>query len=181
METELSKYDNSLYKPGSIIKRFIWHYINCLFFKSSWLLSNKIKVFLLRVFGAKVGKGLIIKTNVNIKYPWKLEIGNHCWIGEEVWIDNLERVLIKDNVCLSQGSMILCGNHDYTKKYFDLIVAPITIEKGAWIGAKAIVAPGVKVNSHAFLSVGSVAVGDMKPYTIYKGNPAEAVKKRIIE
>ena len=101
MEVDLSKYNNSYYKPGSVFKRVIWYFTNSLLFKSSWFPFIKPKVFLLRAFGAKVGKNLVIKNNVNIKYPWKLEIGNHCWIGEEVWIDNLHSVIIMDNVCLS--------------------------------------------------------------------------------
>ena len=75
---------------------------------------------------------------------------------------------------------MLCGNHNYNKQAFDLMVSPIVIEEGAWIGAKAIVAPGVTVKSHSFLSLGSVAVSYLVSHTIYKGNPAEAVKKRNI-
>ena len=180
MKSDLSKYNNSSYDSGSITKRLLWIAISAIFFKSSWFLSYKLKVFLLRSFGAQIGKGLIIKPNVNIKYPWKLLIGNHCWIGEEVWIDNLDTVTIKDNVCISQGALLLCGNHDYTKSTFDLIVAPIILEEGAWVGAKAIVAPGITIKSHAFLGLGSIALCDLEPYSIYKGNPAVKVKSREI-
>ncbi|HNU59950.1 MAG TPA: colanic acid biosynthesis acetyltransferase WcaF, partial [Aquaticitalea sp.] len=118
---------------------------------------------------------------VNIKYPWKLQVGNNCWIGENVWIDNLGLVIIGDNVCLSQGAMLICGNHDYKKRTFDLIVGSITINEGAWIGAKAIVGPNTTVGSHAVLSLGSVASKNLEAYGIYRGNPAVKVKQRIIE
>ena len=72
-----------------------------------------IKVALLRAFGANIGKGLVIKNNVIIKSPWYLTIGDNCWLGEGCWIDNLDRVTIGSNVCISQGAMLLTGNHDY--------------------------------------------------------------------
>jgi putative colanic acid biosynthesis acetyltransferase WcaF len=134
----------------------------------------------LGVFGAKIGKGLVIKPHVSIKYPWNLTIGDHCWIGERTWIDNLDKVSIGNNVCLSQGALILSGNHDYKSTKFDLIVKPIIIEDGAWIGAKSIVCQGVTIKSHAVLLVNSVAVQDLDSYCIYRGNPAEKIKERII-
>ena len=74
---------------------------------------STFKAIILRVFGAKVGKGLVIRTHVRIKQPWRLSIGDHVWIGESVWIDNLVQVAIASNVCLSQGAFLLTGNHDY--------------------------------------------------------------------
>lgn len=142
---------------------------------------NSLKVNLLRAFGAKVGKGVVIKPCVNIKYPWKLEIGDYSWIGEEVWIDNLDEVVIGANCCISQGAMLLCGNHDYKRTDFQLIVKPINIEEGAWIGAKSVVCPGVNVKSHAVLSVQSTASSDLENYSIYKGNPAKKIKDRSIK
>jgi len=132
------------------------------------------------MFGAKIGANVIIKPNVNIKYPWFLKIGSNTWIGEGVWIDCLTIVEIGDNVCLSQGAFILSGNHDYGKTTFDLIVKPIRIENGSWIGAKAIVTQGVNVGSHAVLTAGSIATRSMDSYSIYQGNPAKKVKKRDI-
>ena len=134
--------------------------------------------FFLKIFGAKVGAGVVIKPNVNIKYPWKLEIGNNVWIGEQVWIDNLGKVKIGDNVCLSQGAMLLCGNHNYKKVEFDLVVGDISLEEGVWIGAHSVVCPGVRCKSHSILSVNSVAVETLEPYTIYQGNPARELRNR---
>lgn len=139
-----------------------------------------LKVALLRLFGAKIGQSVTIKPGVNVKYPWFLAIGNHVWIGEEVWIDNLTQVTIHDNVCLSQGAMLLTGNHDYRRRAFDLVVKPITLEEGVWIGAKAVVCPGIHCHSHALLAVGSVATRPLEAYGIYQGNPAVWVRKREI-
>jgi putative colanic acid biosynthesis acetyltransferase WcaF len=140
-----------------------------------------LKVFLLRLFGAKIGKGVNIKPSVNIKYPWRLTVGDYSWIGEKVWIDNLDNVIIGNNCCISQGAMLLCGNHNYKKAAFDLIIGKIVLENGVWIGAQSVVCPNVTCKTHSILAVNSVAANDLESYTIYQGNPAKAIRKRIIE
>lgn len=135
---------------------------------------------MLRLFGARVGQGVLIKPSVRIKFPWKLTVGDYAWIGEDVWIDNLVMVSIGNNVCISQGALLLCGNHDYKKVSFDLIAKPIILENGAWIGAKSVVCPGVTCHSHSVLAVGSVTTKDLEAYGIYQGNPAIKVRDRII-
>ena len=180
-EVDLSSYDNSWYIQGrSLIIRITWYFVNILFFKSSFSVLSYIKVELLKIFGAKVGHGVVIKPCVNIKYPWNLEIGDNVWIGENVWIDNLSMIIIKNNACISQGAMLLCGNHNYKLKSFDLIVRPIVIEDGAWVGAQSLVCPGVTLKSHSVLSVCSVATKDLDAYTIYRGNPAQKISERTI-
>lgn len=177
-QVDLSTYDNSWYKPGSRIIILLWYIINSVCFNSYLFPISFIKIIILRIFGAKVGKGVVIKPKVNIKYPWKLTIGNHVWIGEQVWIDNLADVIIEDQVCLSQGVFLLTGNHDYSKTTFDLMINSITLKKGCWIGAQSTVCPGVTCHSHSVLAVQSVATRDLEAYYIYQGNPAEKVKKR---
>tara|TARA_R110000772_G_scaffold141442_3_gene251090 strand:- start:277 stop:825 length:549 start_codon:yes stop_codon:yes gene_type:complete len=181
MNTDLSKFKNDAYRPGSKLKVGLWYFVNILFFLNPLNASSKIKITLLKLFGAKVGLGVVVKPNVNIKYPWLLEIGNHVWIGEHVWIDNLAKVSIKDHVCISQGAMLLCGNHNYKKVTFDLITAEINLEEGAWVGAKSVVCPGVVLSSHSILTVGSVATKNLEAYSIYQGNPATFVKARKFE
>ncbi|MFN0050045.1 MAG: WcaF family extracellular polysaccharide biosynthesis acetyltransferase [Cytophagales bacterium] len=181
-KVDLSSYDNSGYQSGAgIVKRMLWFYCNTIFLNSSLLPVNAVKIFLLRLFGAKIGVGVTIKPCVNIKYPWFLQVGNNVWIGENVWIDNLTNVEIGDNCCLSQGAMLLTGNHDFTQTTFDLIVKPIRLEDGVWIGAKAIVCPGIVCFSHSVLAVNSVATQNMEAYKIYQGNPAKIVKERTIQ
>jgi putative colanic acid biosynthesis acetyltransferase WcaF len=181
LASDLSKYNNSWYQPGNIIQRILWHIVGSICINSNYPFPVAFKVFILKIFGAKIGKGVIIKPQVLVKYPWFLEIGDYVWIGELVWIDNLVKVKIGNNVCLSQGAMLLTGNHDYTKSAFDLIVGEIHLEEGVWIGAKAVVCPGVLAKSHAVLAVNSVITKEMLPYTIYQGNPAREVRKRIIK
>ena len=182
---ELKKVNNAAYKTSIKIsaskpKQIIWYFINIAFFKNALNISSGSKVLLLKMFGATIGNGVVIKPAVNIKYPWKLKIGDHSWIGEEVWIDNLSDVIIGANVTLSQGALILTGSHDHTKETFDFISLPVVLENGVWIGAKAVVLGGVTCKSHSILGINSVAEQDMKPYIIYKGNPAIPVIARSI-
>ena len=181
LKTDLSTYNNAPFHPGgTAVKRVLWFYLNALFLKTSLMPSNSFKCFLLRSFGAKVGKGVTIKPGVNVKYPWHLTIGHHTWIGENVWIDCLLPVTIGSNVCLSQGAVLLTGNHDYKKASFNLIVSGFVLEDGVWIGAGAIVNPGITAASHAVLTSGSVATKDLDAYSIYQGNPAVKVRERVI-
>lgn len=180
-DVNLSRFNNNWYSPkASKIKQILWYFCNILFFINPLNPVSKIKVILLRMFGAKVGIGVVIKPAINIKYPWLLSIGNHVWIGENVWIDNLTDVEIQDNSCISQGALLLCGSHDYKKETFDLIVGRITLEKGAWVGAKSIVCQGVICKTHSVLAAGSVATQSLEANTIYQGNPAVAKRKREI-
>jgi putative colanic acid biosynthesis acetyltransferase WcaF len=180
-QTDLLSYNNFPYNPGgNIFKRVLWHYTNAFIFKSSLFPFYGLKVFLLRLFGAKIGKEVEIKPCVNIKYPWWLTVGSEVWIGENVWIDCLVPVTIGNNVCISQGAVILTGSHNYKKTSFDLITQSVILEDGVWIGACAIVNAGVIAASHAVLTSGSVATKNLDPYTVYQGNPAVKVRERII-
>ncbi len=178
--------DLSLFKDKIITQKIyfgklvLWYLINNLFFNNSFFPLNRFKCFLLKIFGASIGKDVVLKPSINIKYPWFLSIGDNCWIGENVWIDNLVQVRIGSNVCISQGALLLTGNHDYKKRSFDLITGDITLEDGVWIGAKSIVCPGVICRAHSVLAVGSVATKDLETFVIYQGNPALPVRKRII-
>src|SRR3954453_18588757 len=99
-KVDLSSFDNTWYKPGGAMKRVLWLMINAIFFNNGLAVFNRMKIGLLRMFGATIGKRVFIKPSVSIKYPWLLTIGNNCWIGEHVWIDNLAEVNLGNNVCL---------------------------------------------------------------------------------
>jgi len=181
-KTNLSRFSSADFDKGAgILKMTLWYFVNALFVRASWNPFIGIKIFLLKAFGAKIGKGLVIKNNVTIKFPWKLTLGDYVWLGENCWIDNLDNVLIGDDVCISQGALLITGNHDYSKSDFPYRNAPITVEDGAWVGAKAVVAPGVTIASHSILSLGTVITKDTEPYGIYQGNPGVKVRDRHIK
>ncbi|MHA8052263.1 WcaF family extracellular polysaccharide biosynthesis acetyltransferase [Aquirufa sp. Wall-65K1] len=181
MKTDLSTFTGEG-SPGIQAKLmyFLWLIFSNVFFLTNIPYPNRLKVNLLRLFGARIGDHVVIKPWVKIKFPWKLQVGNYVWIGEEAWIDNLSEVIIYDHACISQGALLITGNHDYKKSSFDLITRNIVIEEGAWIGAKSMVSGGVRVGSHSVLTVGSFTSKDLAPYTINQGNPAQVVKHREI-
>jgi putative colanic acid biosynthesis acetyltransferase WcaF len=183
-KTDLSKFNNDWYKNSSLTRgfliTFLWFVTNRIFLNSYLPIPMSVKKTILKVFGAKIGTGLTIKPMVNVKAPWNLAIGDNVWVGEGVWIDNIGKVRIGNNVCISQGAMLLSGNHDYKKETFDLIIKDIILEDGVWIGAKSIVCTGVTCFSHAVLSVNSVATHNLDTYRMYQGNPAKVVRERII-
>jgi putative colanic acid biosynthesis acetyltransferase WcaF len=156
----------------------LWRVVSALVFQCPLVPFYGLKRTLLRRFGAKIGTGVIIKPRVTITFPWRLEIGDHSWIGEDVWLDSLAQVTIGHDVCISQGAYLCTGNHDYRSKTFDLVAKPIVVGAGGWIAAKAVVGPGVIVGTGAVLSLGSVATADLEEFGIYRGNPAEKIGHR---
>lgn len=180
---DFSSYNNNWYKKeigAGKLKQLSWYFVNVLFFINPLNPSGGLKNFLLKCYGAKLGKGVVIKPGVNIKYPWKLQIGNYSWIGEKVWIDNLAPVTIGSSVCISQGAMLLTGNHNYKLPSFDLMIGAIVLEDGAWVGAQSVVCPGITLSTHAVLSVGSVATQNLQAFGIYSGNPARFQRERVL-
>lgn len=177
----LNKFNGKDFNKGAgFAKVALWYITNALFVRASWNPFMGIKVYLLRLFGAKIGKGLVLKNNVIIKSPWNLKVGDNCWIGECAWIDNLDKVTIGNNVCISQGALLITGNHDYTKSCMPYRNAPIKVENGAWIGANATVTAGVTIAENSVLTVGSVVTKSTEPNMIYQGNPAKAIRERHI-
>jgi putative colanic acid biosynthesis acetyltransferase WcaF len=126
---------------------------------------------LLRIFGAEIGAGVVFKPHLRVKFPWRLEIGDHSWIGEQVWIDNLAPVRIGHDVCISQAAYLCTGNHDWSSTSFDLVTAGITIAPQCWVGARATVAPGTMMQQGAVLGLGAVGRGFLEPWTIYAARP----------
>lgn len=178
----LDQYTTGDYTPGaSVWKQLLWFFIGDLIVRSRLLPISSLKVWILRAFGASIAQGVRIKPGVRVKFPWRLSIGNHCWIGEDVWLDNLAPIVLEDHICVSQAVYFCTGNHDWTASTFDLRVAPITVRSESWLAARSTIAPGVEIGEGAVLSLGSVAVRNLAPWTIYAGNPAVAVKPRVLK
>jgi putative colanic acid biosynthesis acetyltransferase WcaF len=176
----LDNYTLGNYTPGSpYSQQLLWYLIGSPLVESYWLPVSSVKVRILKLFGANIGKGVRIKTGVRIKFPWRLTVGNYVWIGEDTWIDNIAPVIIEDHVCLSQGVYLCTGNHDWNHCDFKLIPAPIHIQESSWIAAKSIIGPGVTIGKGAVLTLGSVTGKSLEANIIYSGNPAQPIKKRI--
>lgn len=178
----LETFQNAWYDPGrGVVVRVLWMMVNGSFFLTWVPWPSSLKARLLRAFGARVGRGVVIKPRVNVKYPWNVTIGDHAWIGEAAWIDSLGKVTVGESACLSQGCTIETGNHDWSRSTFDLVVKDVVIEDGAWAAVKSLLLPGSRLASHAILGAGSVLSGDTEAYGVYSGVPARKVKERRIE
>ena len=183
MKVDFSNYDKNNFAFGESIgaskfKHLLWFLCSPLLIRNPFIPFSDFRKWVLIQFGAQIGIEARIRPGVEIKFPWKLKLGNHVWLGENCWIDNLTEVTIGNHCCISQGAMLCTGNHNYNSPGFELIMKPIVLEDGVWIGAKAIVCAGVTAHSHAMLTAGSVATRDMEEYGIYQGNPAVFVKSR---
>lgn len=160
---DLARYERPVI-PGNrgVAWRVGWYLVNALLFQGSilGLLPSPLKVAVLRAFGARIGQGVVIKPRVNIKYPWFLEIGDHVWLGEGCWIDNLCLVRIGRDSCISQDAYIFTGNHDWNDPLFRFFSRPVHIGAGCWIGARATVCPGAVVRPGDVVGAGLVVAGD---------------------
>src|SRR5271165_4096318 len=180
-QADLSSFDNSWYSPGrSTAVRALWFFIGAPIVRCQLLPSSSIRRFILRCFGAKVERGVVLKPGVRVKYPWRLVIGAHSWIGEDVWIDNLVEVKIGKNACLSQGAYLCSGNHDWSDQSFGLQVSPIVLEDGSWVGARALICPGVGIGRCGVAAAGSVVTKPIPAFEIHAGNPARFVRRRFL-
>jgi putative colanic acid biosynthesis acetyltransferase WcaF len=180
-KVDLSGYTTNGFDRGAgLVKEALWVITSALLFRWFPFAASPLKAVVLRGFGAKVGRGVVIKPNVRIHFPWRLTIGDHTWLGEESWLLNLAPIALGSNVCISQRAFLCTGSHDYGSARFELRIAPITVEDGAWVAAAAWVGPGVRVGSHAVLAAQSVAVRDLDAYAIYQGNPAVWVRRREV-
>ena len=175
---ELGQYQNSEFSRGrGKFVELMWLICSAVFVES-FVPGNFHRLMFLRLFGAKIGRGTVIKPAVKVKFPWRLTIGVDSWIGEGVWIDNLDHVSISDNCCLSQDVYLCTGSHDWSDVTFSLRTAPIVLKHGVWLGAKSVVCPGVVVETGVVLTVSSVLSVKTDAWTIYQGNPAVALKRR---
>jgi putative colanic acid biosynthesis acetyltransferase WcaF len=181
MGVDLSRFTTGGFDRGAgALKESLWLVVSLILFRACPFKLSALKCRVLRLFGGRVGRGVVIKPAVKITFPWKLELGDHVWLGEECWLLNLAPITIENNACISQRAFLCTGNHDFKSPAFDLITKPIRVEQGVWIAANAFVGPGVTVGTHAVLTAGSVASKDLQPYGIYQGNPAVFVQQRQI-
>jgi putative colanic acid biosynthesis acetyltransferase WcaF len=184
----VTRIRNDLFDPRGGLDRgrpawveALWYALKCVLFLPGWPFPCRLKCAVLRCFGARVGRGVVIKPRVNIHFPWKLVVGDFAWIGEEVYILNLEPVTIGSHCCISQRAFLCTGNHDYRQCQMPFRNEPISVGDGAWIGAQVFVAPGIVIGTEAVLTAGSIVTRSAPPGMVCGGNPCRPIKPRWAE
>jgi putative colanic acid biosynthesis acetyltransferase WcaF len=152
----------------------IWFPVQHVLFKSV-LFPAKLRPTILRLFGAKIGISVLIRRGVRVHFPWNLEIGDNCWIGEEVWFINHETISIGSDVCISQRSIICSGGHEYRSASLEYFHKPIEIRDGAWICLDAKILPGVTIGECSVVSAGEVARKSLPDYSMLVGGQVRPI------
>jgi putative colanic acid biosynthesis acetyltransferase WcaF len=155
----------------------LWLIVKCLFFLNPIPWPSAVRVELLRLFGARVGQGVVIRSQVNITFPWRLRVGDDVWIGEEVLILSLAEVTLESDICISQRAFLCTGSHNFRAPKFDLITKPIIVRSGSWVAAQAFIAPGVEIGAGSMVAAGSVVLENVPPKSRAQGNPAVMTPK----
>jgi putative colanic acid biosynthesis acetyltransferase WcaF len=156
----------------------IWWLVHSTLFAMSPQVFYRWRVFLLKLFGAKVGRHVIIRPSVKIVYPWKLTIGDYSWIGDNVELYTLGEIIIGENTVISQRSYLCTGGHDYGKETFDIYAEPIRIGDSCWLATDVFVSPGVTIEDNCVIGARSSVYKDISKGSICHGNPAKFIRNK---
>jgi len=178
-KVDLSKA-SSPYRFREIVLRCVWHFVYLSLFRFSPRLLYGWRRFLLRMFGAKIGRNVCIYPTVSIAMPWKLSVGDNSTIGPYVRCYDVGGISIGRNVVVSQYAHLCSSSHDYTSSTFAQTFCPVSIRDYAWVCADAFVGPGVTVGEGAVVGARAVVVKDVEAWMIVAGNPAKYIKRREI-
>lgn len=181
MGVELGRYTNR-HGGRNKLRRLVWEVVWAVLFRTTprWCL-NGWRCFLLRIFGAKIGKRVKINGSAKVWQPWRLSIGNDSWIDGGVSLYSVDNIHIGENVVVSNGAFVCTASHDISSDVFELITKPITINDSAWVCAKATVLPGVEVGEGAVIALGAVATKSVRPWVVVGGNPAKEIGARSLK
>jgi putative colanic acid biosynthesis acetyltransferase WcaF len=163
---------------STMMVQFWWLVQATLFHRSPQILYG-FRRWLLRRFGAQIGKGVIIRASATLTYPWKVKIGDYSWIGDDVVIYSFAPITIGNNVVVSQKSYLCAGSHDYRSKAFDITSSPIVIQANAWIATDVFVAPGVTIGTGAVIGSRSSVFTDLPDMMVCVGSPARPIHGRF--
>lgn len=173
----LSTFDNRGFDRGAARwKEALWFLVRRIFFDTQLPVPSAIKTFWLRRFGAEVGRGVVIRSKVNITFPWRFRCGNDVWIGDEVLILSLAEVSIGNDCCISQRAFLCTGSHDFSRRSFDLVTAPITIADGCWVCAQVFLGPGTTLGTGSRCLPGGVVHGEVPAGCTVGGVPAKIIR-----
>ncbi|MEQ8755731.1 MAG: hormogonium polysaccharide biosynthesis acetyltransferase HpsU [Coleofasciculus sp. G1-WW12-02] len=170
---DLRKYDQSNFDRGrSSWFVLLWWLVQAVAFPISPHNFNGFRCFLLRLFGATIGQGVLIRPTARFTYPWKVEIGDYSWIGDDVVLYSLEQIRIGCHCVISQKSYLCTGSHDIQDSAFGLKTAGISIGNGVWIATDCFIAPGVQIGANAVIGARSSVFSNIPAQQVCWGTPA---------
>lgn len=179
---DLRRYDQSWFDPGRprwLI--MLWWLVQAIAFPLTLHAHHAPRRTLLRWFGAKIGKGVIIRPTARFTYPWKIAIGDYSWIGDDVVFYSLDPIYVGCHCVISQETYLCTGSHSASSPTFQLQTAPIFIENGVWIATDCFIGPGVRIGANALIGARSGVFRDQPPQQICRGTPCQPVGFRSIE
>ncbi|MER6344507.1 putative colanic acid biosynthesis acetyltransferase [Streptomyces sp. NPDC001595] len=163
VERSLRGFTGAGYDKGRpLLVQAAWFAVLHLVFVKWWF-PARWRPALLRAFGARVGRRVLIRHGVRVHWPWRLRVGDDVWIGEDAWLLNLEQITIGSDVCVSQGALLCTGSHRHRHPTFEFDNGPIRLEPGAWVAARSVVLRGVTVGRGAVVGACAVAHRDLAP------------------
>jgi putative colanic acid biosynthesis acetyltransferase WcaF len=173
-ERSLRGFTGTGYQRGRKLPwQIAWFAMSNLVFMKWWF-PSRLRPTLLRAFGAEVGKRVLIRHRVRIHWPWNLVIGTDCWLGEDVWLINLEQIIIGNDVCISQGAMLCTGSHKHWTRTLEFDNRPIEVQSGAWVATRATILRGVTIGTDALVGAGALVVSNVAPHSKVLGTPGTA-------
>jgi putative colanic acid biosynthesis acetyltransferase WcaF len=158
----------------------LWWLIQALFFSTTPQFMYGWRRFLLKCFGANIGKNVIIRPSAKFTYPWKIKIGDYSWIGDDVVLYSLGEIEIGAHTVVSQKSYLCTGSHDYTKNDFPIYSKKIIIEDECWLATDDFVSPGVTIGRGTVVGARSTVIKDLNSNSVYVGSPVKFIKNRKI-
>jgi putative colanic acid biosynthesis acetyltransferase WcaF len=163
----LGTYTGRGWDKGGKVKNALWMIVHGLVF-TKWWFPRKLRPTVLRMFGAKIGTGVVIRHRVQVQWPWFLEIGNDSWVGENSWLYSSGQITIGDDVCLSQGVFLCAGDHDRRTSDFMPRPGPITIEDGVWLAAEALVLREVTIGKASVVGGRAIVTKNLPPGSVVR-------------
>lgn len=158
--------------------RLLWRSVWLLLFRPSPRLFHGWRRFLLRLFGAKLGRGTFIYPSVQIWAPWNLEMGDHSCLSHFVDCYCVDKITLGKKATVSQYSNLCTASHDYNNVDMPLVTAPIVIADFAWVTADVFIGPGVTIDQGAVVAARSTVTRDVSPWTVVAGSPAKSINLR---
>lgn len=166
------------FRGRNVIWVQLWWLVQSTLFNMSPQIAYGWRRTILRLFGAKIGKKVILRPSVKVTYPWNLTIGDYSWVGDNVTLYTLGKITIGSNSVVSQKSYLCTGSHDYSSPLFDIYSKPIVIEDEVWLATDVFVAPGVTIGKGAVLGAKSIVTKNMPAEMVCRGAPAKPFKTR---